>query len=201
VARRQSLTNLSHQVCPLSDGSPSTAVASPTFETPVAPSNLSRQLLEILDKKISNDSGSLAINPMPLISTLDLQVIPSELDSQFPAWYITAKRSSRSRALFKPQSRSRSSPYPISALDIIPNASTDIFQPLPIVIPNYFDLVLPKELRLLILRALVDLHEDDHQRSVLEPRFTVAKATSSRCRWVGRDKGIRELFKLSRVCL
>ncbi|KAF9486500.1 RNI-like protein, partial [Pholiota conissans] len=99
----------------------------------------------------------------------------------------------------KGKGRSKSSPYPISALDFVPITSSDIFQPLPIVVVNYFDLVLPKELRLRILTALVELHEQEHARAIAEGRLTMAKATSSRGRWVGRDKGIRELFKLSRV--
>lgn len=194
LTRCQSLTN-SPSEC-LSTGSP-------LFETPGAPSNLSRQLLEIFDQRGNNNvSGSLVIDP----SSLDLQVIPSEFDNQPPAWYTTAKTldgtiCSHSREVCRQKNRSRSSPYPISALDIIPDVSTDIFQALPIVIPNYYNLILPRELQLHILRALVDLHEDDHRRSILERRFTLAKATSSRGRWVGRDKGIRELLKLSRVCL
>lgn len=194
VSRCQSLSNLSHQAFAPSTGSPSTAIASSTFE-PGALINRSRQHLEMFEK------DSLAIDHPSL--TLDLQLITGELDNHLPAWYTTPKPSDTKtpRELFRPKGRSRSSPYPISALDIIPDTSTDIFQPLPIIIHNYFDLVLPKELRLHILRALVDLHEDDHQRSISERRFTVAKATSSRGRWVGRDKGIRELFKFSRVCL
>jgi F-box/leucine-rich repeat protein 2/20 len=199
VSRCQSLSNLSHQLeaFPPSVGSPSTAVAS-TFETPGA----SRQLLEVFDQK--NVKGSVATTHASL--SLDLQLIPSELDDHLPAWYtaaktLDAKSSSYPCDLFRSKGRSRSSPYPLSVLDIIPYTSTDVFQPLPLVIRNFFDLVLPKELRLHILRALVDLHEDDHQRSILERRFTVAKATSSRGRWIGRDKGIRELFKFSRVCL
>ena len=189
-------TTLANQAFPLSL---SNRAVSATFATP---SNLSRQLLEISEK---NDikSGSLAIDPTSLISSLNLQLISGELDSHYPAWYISDANTSSSCSpeFVKQKIRSRLSPYSISALDIIPDTSTDIFQPLPVVIPNYFDLVLPKELRLHILRAIVDLHGDDLQRSILQGRFTVAKATSSRSRWIGRDKGIRELFKLSRVCL
>lgn len=195
-------TNLANQAFPPSIGPPSNRVASAT------PSNLSRQLLEVSEKNDDSDhSGSLAIDPTSLISSLNLQLISGELSNHYPAWYISTNTlnannsSSRSPAFLKQKTRSRSSPYPISALDIIPDTSTDIFQPLPVIILNYFDLVLPKELRLHILRAIVDLHEDDLQRSILEGRFTVAKATSSRSRWIGRDKGVRELFKLSRVCL
>lgn len=92
------------------------------------------------------------------------------------------------------------SPHPLSALDFVPITSTDIFQSFPIVIQNYFDLSLPKELRLKIFRDLVHVHEREHLRLVSSGRFTATKASYSRSRWVGRDRGIRELFKLSRVC-
>lgn len=102
--------------------------------------------------------------------------------------------------LLKGKSRSMSPQYPLSALDFVPITSTDIFQPFPLVIQNHFDFSLPKELQLQIFRALVHLHEQDHVRLVSSGRLTAAKASSSRNRWVGKDKGIRELFKLSRVC-
>jgi len=103
------------------------------------------------------------------------------------------------RALYRSKGRSKSSPFPLSALDFVPASDADVIQPLPLVISNYFDLALPKELRIRVLQALLHLHEDEHCRQVEEGRISFAKATSSRGRWVGRDKGIRELFKLTRV--
>jgi len=187
VIRSRSLTSLP----PSSFGS---------AHSPAAPSNISRQLLNILD----NSFDLSTIDASSFISTLDLQAVPRDLGNCPPAWYIAASKPTdvaSPRHSFRAKNRSRSSPYPVSFLDIIPAASTDIFQPLPIVVPNYFDLLLPKELQVHILRALVDLHEDDYQRSVAGGRLTMTKATSSRGRWLGRDKGLRELFKLSRVCL
>ncbi|GLB43491.1 putative leucine-rich repeats, outliers [Lyophyllum shimeji] len=95
--------------------------------------------------------------------------------------------------------RSNSSPFPISALDYVPLPSTDIFTPFPLVVKNYFDDVLPHELRLQIFEALIARHEADHIRAIADGRWSVAKAASSKSRWVGRDKGVRELVKLSRV--
>ena len=197
----------SRSLPPSSFGSaPSPTIGQSTYG-PGVPSNISRQLLNILDNKDNHSFDLSTIDAPSLISTLDLQAIPRDLSNCPPAWYIAASkptdvaRASTPRHSFRAKSRSRSSPYPVSFLDIIPASSTDIFQPLPIVVPNYFDLLLPKELRLHILRALVNLHEGDYQRSVAGGRLTMAKATSSRGRWLGRDKGLRELFKLSRVCL
>ena len=196
VTRCRSLINLSHQSSPPSLESP---------QSSPSPSNIARQLLDAIDKKETDGVANLSmVDTTSLIDTLDLQAISREPSSCPSAWYTASKVSARApapREIFKAKSRSRSSPYPISALDIVPIVSTDIFQPLPVVILNYFELFLPKELRLYILCALVDLHENDHQRLIREGRITMAKATSSRGRWVGRDKGIRELFKFSRVRL
>ncbi|KAG5643136.1 hypothetical protein DXG03_001526 [Asterophora parasitica] len=102
-------------------------------------------------------------------------------------------------APLKHKGRSNSSPFPLSALDIVPVQSTDIFAPLPLVVKRYFDEVLPHELRLHVLQDLIDLHESDHLRAIKDGRWSAAKASSSKNKWVGRDKGIRELVKLSRV--
>ncbi|CAA7268101.1 unnamed protein product [Cyclocybe aegerita] len=213
IPRFRSLSNLSRQLTP-SLGSVSSAIASQATFGPSSrvPSNLSRHLS--LEKQDNNNNDRPLIEsarktpePSTVISKSDLSVIESEPASPL-AWYTASKPTASSaptshesspRVWLKTKTRSQSSPYPISALDFIPIASTDIFQPLPIVIPNYFNLILPKELRLHILRALVDLHEHEYQRSVRDGRLTMAKAISSKGRWVGRDKGVRELFKLSRV--
>lgn len=95
--------------------------------------------------------------------------------------------------------RSNSLPEPLSALDYIPTSSLDIYEPIPLVIKNYFDDELPRELRLRVFRSLLDLHELDFQRLVTSGKWSMSKASSSRGQWVGKAKGIRELFKLSRV--
>jgi F-box and leucine-rich repeat protein 2/20 len=99
----------------------------------------------------------------------------------------------------KHKGRSNSSPFPMSALDIIPATSSDVFAPIPIVIRNYFDNILPKELRLQILASLVLLHQEDHEKALRDGQWTISKATSSRNKFVGRDQGIRELVRMSRV--
>ncbi|KAH0591238.1 hypothetical protein H2248_001330 [Termitomyces sp. 'cryptogamus'] len=101
--------------------------------------------------------------------------------------------------VLKHKGRSNSSPFPISALDIVPSSTSDVFTSIPLVVKNYFDEILPRELRLCIFEALVTLHEADHLCAVRQARWCVAKASSSRNRWVGRDGGVRELVKLSRV--
>jgi F-box/leucine-rich repeat protein 2/20 len=210
ITRSQSLSNLSQSHSLL--GSVSTTNNQQSAFGPArTSSNLSRQL--ILDKQDNNHNSLLldvttqASEPSVLKSS-DLLTFEREPGSYPPAWYTVSKPFRDQPGVdLKPNAftplkgkvRSKSSPCPLSALDFIPSNSTDIFQPLPIIVLNYFDLVLAKELQLRILRALVELHEEDLLRSIHEGRLTMAKATSSKGRWIGRDKGIRELFKLSRV--
>lgn len=97
--------------------------------------------------------------------------------------------------------RSYSSPLPVPAsiFDIVPLAPTDLFEPLPPVLPDYFDEYLPHELKLHVLSALLDLHAAEHEKRVQSGKWTALKAGSHKNKWVGTDKGVRELFKLSRV--
>jgi F-box/leucine-rich repeat protein 2/20 len=100
---------------------------------------------------------------------------------------------------FKGKGRSYSSPLPLSALDFIPVSSADVFTPIPVVVRNLFDEMLPREVQLNILASLVSLHESKHMRVITEGVWTALKASSTKHRWVGKDGGIRELVRLSRV--
>lgn len=99
----------------------------------------------------------------------------------------------------KANGRSYSDPFPFPrAFDVVSTDATDTFVPIPVVVPpNLFDGMLPRELRLRIFGRLVGIHEEDHERRVREGRWTAIKA--SKHKWVGRDQGIRELMRLSRV--
>jgi hypothetical protein len=55
---------------------------------------------------------------------------------------------------------------------------------------------LPREIRLMVLQALVDLHVDDHERDVQQGRW---KGEIARKRWYGETAGRRELLRLRRV--
>jgi hypothetical protein len=98
--------------------------------------------------------------------------------------------------------RSYSSPLPLpsaSIFDILPLESIDIFEQQQ-ELPSYFDEYLPRELKLLVFAELLVLHEAEFNKRTVDCKWTTLKAASSRHKWVGRDKGLRELFKLSRVC-
>jgi F-box/leucine-rich repeat protein 2/20 len=218
VSRSQSFSNLAQQI-PVPPGTsldrPSTVGPSRT------PSNLSLIFDKRVNDPLNSKSSDKPIEPAAPISTpvtTDVELG----DGYATAWYTVSRPyglpvvqtqppaipslpehlrlDSSTRMLLKGQSRFTSSPHLLSALDFVPITSTDIFQSFPIVIQNYFDLSLPKELRLQIFRDLVHVHERDHMRLFSSGRFTATKASYSRNRWVGRDRGIRELFKLSRVC-
>jgi F-box/leucine-rich repeat protein 2/20 len=52
---------------------------------------------------------------------------------------------------------------------------------------------------LAILKAVVQNAIEEHGRRISSDEWTVLKASSSKNKWVGRSKGLRELVKLSRV--
>lgn len=95
--------------------------------------------------------------------------------------------------------RSYSSPLSQSVFDIVPRGNSDVFAPVPLVLQSVFDDALPRELKLQIFSALISLHEDEFQLWKSSGQWTTSKASSSKYRWVGRDRGMRELVKLSRV--
>ncbi|KAI0274954.1 hypothetical protein BC834DRAFT_814786 [Gloeopeniophorella convolvens] len=101
---------------------------------------------------------------------------------------------------FKAKGRSNSDPLPLPrAFDVVPVSANDVFAPFPILVPpNLFDGMLPRELRLCIFGFLVQIHEEDHERRVRDGRWTAIKA--SKHKWVGRNQGVREVVRLSRVC-
>ncbi|KAI0673736.1 hypothetical protein C8Q78DRAFT_1018637 [Trametes maxima] len=105
-------------------------------------------------------------------------------------------------AILRSKGRSYSSPFPLasasSPLDIVSVTPADILEPLRSAeARNCFDEYLPRELRLKVFAELVELHEEEHLRLVASPRWTARKA--GRHRWVGAEKGVIELLKLSRV--
>ena len=115
---------------------------------------------------------------------------------------------------------------PTSALDIISTPQLDVFEPLRFDLDSgaegsgeqeerekvLFDELLPREVKLTIFAWVVWIHEMDHERLInASPddvtaktrsgsvKWTAHKAGIGRNKWVGRDRGIRELIKLGRV--
>lgn len=112
----------------------------------------------------------------------------------------SATRSAVEDRIRKTNGRSNSDPFPLPyAFDLVSPDTSDAFVPITVINrPNLFDGILPREIRLRIFGFLVKVHEDDHERKISEGRWTANKASKSK--WVGRDRGIRELIRLRRVC-
>ncbi|KAG5652573.1 hypothetical protein H0H81_004533 [Sphagnurus paluster] len=173
------------------------------------PSNLTRKLLfrkspepgiPDLVKAKTIDDGEI-----PDAFTTGLKV--DELDMTIPRFSSLRLQDMNSRpnilhfnaTPLRHKPRSSSSPFPLSALDIVHIPPADIFAPFPLLVRNYFDEFLPRELRLLVFEALIGLHEADYARAIDTGRWSVGKASSSKNKWISRDRGFRELVKLSRV--
>ena len=96
--------------------------------------------------------------------------------------------------------RSYSSPFPKSTFDVVPQVDFEAnVMPLPLYARDLFDEMLPRELRLRVFSALISLHEADHEQLKSSGKWSVLAACSSKNRWVGRNRAVRELVKLSRV--
>ena len=96
--------------------------------------------------------------------------------------------------------RSYSSPFPKSVFDVVPQMDfEDNIMPLPPHARDLFDEMLPRELRLRVLSALISLHEADLKQLKSSGKWSVLVAGSSKNRWVGRNRAMREFVKLSRV--
>lgn len=225
-SRRRSLSSLSTQ-SRRSISAPSVTNAkakSPT--TTILPGNLARKLLGkqrdsspggpmSATAEVVSDPGELAsvnrlsclapwtCNATPRISllatpALEMEFGVGEFDKSFPVYY-TGRPTDRTVLRTKGRSYSSPLPFPMTPLDLVPPITVDIFEPIPQPTPNYFDELLPAELRLRVFVSLVRTHEAEHQKCVADGTWTLRKAASLKNRWVGRDRGIRELFKLSRV--
>lgn len=78
-------------------------------------------------------------------------------------------------------------------LDIVYEARD---QELPVLRASLFQDKLPRELQVMVMQAVIDLHVGDHQRLVEQGRW---KGDLARQRWYGETAGRRELLILRRV--
>lgn len=194
-SRRRSLSNLS----PFTTKSQSMLRAKMKWNLPRIQSNLSRVLLYSKQRAQAKEQGPTVDLIDPVVPLLDPSVLQYPNDALQKAHLDGLPGKSSDQLLVRTKARSKSLPQPLSALDYVPTSSLDIYEPIPLIIKNYFDDELPKELRLRIFKSLIDLHESDFQRLVASGKWSMAKASSSKGQWVGRERGMRELFKLSRV--
>lgn len=78
--------------------------------------------------------------------------------------------------------------------DVTPEASGEV-KPIEQVSP--FEQMLHREMKLWIFAQLVVLHQEDFERRLAQKQWSVLHANHER--WVGKDAGMRELVKLTRV--
>ncbi|KAK7063773.1 hypothetical protein R3P38DRAFT_3249359 [Favolaschia claudopus] len=156
-----------------------------------APSTLARKLLF---KKYDGDAC-----PTPPSSPTDGRDLDLGAGSCFAPWRNDSALALEYQFVPTLKGRTNSSPFPASVLDLIPAAIGDTLEPLPRFVPDYLDDILPRELRVHIMLSLIAVHQADHLRALRDGQWTVTKATSSKNKWVGRDKAIRELVRFSRV--
>jgi F-box and leucine-rich repeat protein 2/20 len=121
------------------------------------------------------------------------------LPDHYPIY--SATRSAIEDRIRRTNGRSNSDPFPLPyAFDLVSPDTSDAFVPITVINrPNLFDGILPREIRLRIFGFLVKIYEEDHARKISEGRWTVNKASKNK--WVGRDRGIRELIRLRRVSM
>ncbi|KAG1774002.1 hypothetical protein EV702DRAFT_975435 [Suillus placidus] len=217
-SRRRSLSNLSvHSTHSLAARSMS-RIKVKLGSSSKGPGNLARRLL--FRNKASAAATSIDLSPagsvsdpflgdlttagqgncLPTWKNLDFQPCQNlELPSDTRTYVQQSAEGPESLSSITGKGRSYSSPLPQSVFDIIPRHNSDVFAPVPLVLQNIFDEALPRELKLQVFSALISLHEDEFQLWKSSGRWTASKASSSKYRWVGRDRGMRELVKLSRV--
>ncbi|ETW86857.1 hypothetical protein HETIRDRAFT_377477, partial [Heterobasidion irregulare TC 32-1] len=151
-----------------------------------------------------SDSPSSPGSPITVegVIDLDLDSATCGAGSCFGPWKLDSKSRAKDTSASFGKGRSYSNPFPLStAFEPIPPITTPVYTPAPIVLPRkHFDELLPHELQLHILVCLVDLHEEEQGRRERDGKWTVLKASSSKNKWVGREQGVRELVRLSRVC-
>ncbi|KAF9074987.1 hypothetical protein BDP27DRAFT_1213285 [Rhodocollybia butyracea] len=155
----------------------------------------------LFKKKLPTPPAQIAIPQLtPTVDVHTHSPAPLSLEVKLPLGEIALETVMPVHTLFRTKGRSNSSPLPVSALDYIPVHSEDLFAPIPIPSSrNLFDEVLPKELKLHILMSLVALHESDQVKLISQADWSITRAISSKNRWLGRDRAVREMVKLSRV--
>jgi F-box/leucine-rich repeat protein 2/20 len=140
-------------------------------------------------------AGSLSYLVIDRISGGSTPALPGH----YPIY--SATRSAIEDRTRKANGRSYSDPFPLPyAFDVVSSNTSDAFNPVTVINPpDLFDGMLPREIRLRIFGFLVKNYEEDYARKVYEGRWTAIKA--SKHKWVGRDRGVRELIRLRRVSM
>ncbi|KAJ3789976.1 hypothetical protein GGU10DRAFT_10015 [Lentinula aff. detonsa] len=153
----------------------------------------------VVSKKLTTSPSQPATPQLTSTSNIHIYTPASLVEVAIPFENEVLETCMPIHSILKAKGRTNSSPLPISALDYIPARSEDVFVPVASSSSNFFDEVLPKELKLLILQSLVAIHEGDKWKMLEHADWSVTKSIALKNRWLGKDRAIRELVKLSRV--
>jgi hypothetical protein len=119
--------------------------------------------------------------------------------------------SHRPRRLYKDKGRAHTAPVQFPFV-ITPEAILNAAQPRPgevesvvaepidikpVEVVSLFETMLPQEIKLCVMARLVIIHQEDFEQRIKEGKWSVAHAKGTR--WVGKEAGMRELVKLTRV--
>lgn len=88
---------------------------------------------------------------------------------------------------------------PLTPLDLIPRTSDHSVVPVKVQKLNLFDTLLPKEVKIEILRGLINLHIADQRRIENSINWSALRSSHRKYRWMGKDRAFIELVRLSRV--
>ncbi|KAJ3845505.1 hypothetical protein F5878DRAFT_654868 [Lentinula raphanica] len=154
---------------------------------------------KVLSKKLITSPSQPATPQLTSTNNVHIYTPPSLFEVTIPFENEGLDTCLPVHSILKGKGRSYSSPLPISVLDYIPADSEDMFVPITPPSINFFDGLLPKELKLKVLLSLAVIHENDQRKITEHDDWSVTKSISSKNRWLGRDKASRELVKLSRV--
>lgn len=176
---------------------------------PNSPRRLSAELdndaIESIIAKDLSDISSIGQGSIPWARDLrSRSLLATPVVETNAVWgVVDSQRTSRLIPPVTLRTKGRAYTLPLSThpvFDAIPIAAVTVLAPTPTV-PDYFDDYLPHELKVHVLADLVALHTEEYEKRIAEGKWTVHKAGSSRNQWVGRDRGIKELIRLSRVCI
>jgi hypothetical protein len=193
----------------------STRIIASRIKVKLSPSKIPSMLTKKLLSKKRDVGGEDVIDGLPpsppanpllnteLVTASSSQTrLVFDLTSGLPASPAAIQiRPSRDAYLLRSRGRANTSPYPLTSamLDVVPPSTADLLLPIEVKPSSLFEALLPHELKIQVLHALVGVIQAEHDTVVAGGTWTALKAASSRFRWVGTDKAVRMLIKLGRV--
>ncbi|KAI5481029.1 hypothetical protein MNV49_006215 [Pseudohyphozyma bogoriensis] len=143
-----------------------------------------RQTLSVTPTSTSTSSSSFSARPL---SSAPVGSAANASSTTLPSIAEARKRAFSAPLLSSPLGKPQAPPSTTVAVDTYAESQET---------GNAFERKLPRELRIRIFQALLELHVEEHERVVREGRW---KGPEAKKRWVGEEKARREIVRLSRV--